>query len=219
MMRTTPLLAALLLLVGSPAAAEPLPTPPVAYPPTALLDKMPLLLAGSRYVVTPDDDAGGALLLRTKDEKLVSRISLDDFPRLATRLDGAEPLAAMQNVTTEYDPHGLPVASFSHAGLRVVFTEPNLLVFDEKTGETVYARRATWWSQPQPPESPGQEGIPKEERFRCPAPAAVLSSAWIASDHQVLLLRIDYAQPVCVCGDANEHAWHVISLPFAPPPT
>jgi hypothetical protein len=198
-------------------APQPFVAPPLT--PSELQEKMPLLLSGSRYIVTADDAAGGALLLRTSDERIVSPLSLDHFADLQPRLAGAEALVPMQQVTSEFGPDGYPnPAVFSDRGLRIAFHEPNLLVYVEKTGETIYRKRPTWWSMQQPPESPGQEALPKDERFRCPAPQAVLTNAWVASDHQAILLRVDYFQPVCVCGSETRHEWHTLQLPFAPAP-
>ena len=70
------------------------------------------------------------------------------------------------------------------------------------------------WNGRAPPETPGEENVPPEERFRCPRPVTVVRTMWITPDHGLLVMFADHEQYVCVCGDASEGGrWHVVQLP------
>lgn len=170
----------------------------------------------SGYIVANDWES--VSLFRVSKDEVVSRVAFEDTASLMKRFDHPEPMIEMANVTKDYDDRGLPVGAFSHRGMQVIFSEPNLVIYEEATGKTLYMRRATWWSAPQPPAWPAPEGMPEAERFQCPAPSAYLVNAWVAADHHAMLIELGYSQPVCVCGESGMHGLHVIALPLAPGP-
>lgn len=211
-----------------PDAATPLPVEaPVAMVPIAPRSpnpaatlrpspRLPLMDVDSGYIVANDRES--VALFRVSKDEIVSRVAFEETDSLVARFDHPESMIEMTNVTKGYDDHGLPIGAFSHRGMQVIFSEPNLVIYEEATGKSIYMRQATWWSAPQPPAWPGQEGLPPEQRFQCPAPSAYLAGAWVAADHHAMLLQIEYSQPVCVCGDSGMHGLHVIALPLAPGP-
>lgn len=200
--------ALLVLLLGSVAmATEPTPTD--------LVGTSPLLLRGSRYIVTPDVGSTDAIVLRITDAKVLGHVRNERFSELAPLADGAETLLPME-VAGGYADDGTPLIDHFHRGLRVVFRHPNLLVYDESTGAPIYRLKPTWWS---PSPLPDTSRAAPAADFRCPTPTPMIESAWIESNHQMILLRVTYFQPVHACGVDQRSEWRTLQLPFAPAPT
>jgi hypothetical protein len=196
-------------LVASPPYTPPLPEDQSADFESAL-DLLPLVDEHGRFVLVRSE--GSAELYDASNDTRIATYADDEA--LLTLLAHSRswrrlvPMAA----TTDDPPASTERYIFRDRGLRVTYVEPDLTVAIEATGTIVSRRHATWWSAPPLPPLPGQDALPPEERFQCPAPVTVVSDAWITADHRLLVLFADHRQYTCVCGGGGDGRWHVVQL-------